>query len=158
MVTPLPFGLSGRLLFMLGVLTLPVFLVPAFGDDEVPQLVRGGGVAVILSRLPSEADSLRFRIEMTTHMRDLDPYRFEQIIRLRDQTGKEFPPLAVEQMMGGGHHRMAVVRFPAPDPRATVVELLVRDVAGVLERVFRWDLRGPGAPDRIPPNGPSRIK
>jgi hypothetical protein len=120
------------------------FPAPLLASDEIPQVVRGGGVAVILTRLPSEGDALRFRIEMTTHMRDLNPYRFEQIIRLRDQTGKEFTPLAVEQMMGGGHHRTAAVRFPAPDPRATVVELLVRDVAGVPERVFRWDLQAPG--------------
>lgn len=126
---------------------------PALPGEETPQIVRGGGVAVILTRLPSEGDALRFRIEMTTHMRDLDPYRFEQIIRLRDQTAKEFAPLAVEQMMGGGHHRMAVVRFPAPDPRATVVELLVRDVAGVPERVFRWDPQGPG---RFKPGPPVR--
>lgn len=148
----------GGLRFLLAVMAIVAFPAGGFAEDDVPQVVRGGGVVVILTRLPSEGDALRFRIEMTTHMRDLDPYRLEQIIRLRDQTGKEIGPLAVEQIMGGGHHRMAVVRFPPPDPRATVVELLVRDVAGVPERVFRWDLQGPGPSKTGPPVWEPRMR
>lgn len=131
---------------------------PALPGEERPQIVRGGGVAVILSRLSSEGDTLRFRIEMTTHMRDLDVYRFEEIARLRDATGKEPPPLAVERVMGGGHHRSAVLRFPTLGREVSAVEVVVRDVAGIPERVFRWDLHGQEPPGRIPPNRPPRVK
>lgn len=126
----------------MGALVLTLLAVNVWAAEDLPQMVRGGGVAVIVTRLPSEGDALRFRLEMTTHIRDLDPYRFEQIIRLRDETGKEFAPLAVEQMMGGGHHRTAVLRFPAPNQDMTALEVVVRDVAGIPERLFRWDLRG----------------
>jgi len=66
--------------------------------------------------------------------------------------------VAVEREVGTGHHRVAVVRFAAPEPPAAAVEFLVRDVAGVAERRFRWDLRGsvpatggPAAPDPTRP-------
>ncbi|MBI2457474.1 MAG: hypothetical protein HYV46_15215 [candidate division NC10 bacterium] len=45
---------------------------------------------------------------------------------------------AVEQASGGGHHRQAVLRFGKVDPQAKSIELIVKDVAGVKERVFRW--------------------
>lgn len=154
MATPFPPARSAGLLLLFSVIAAAGFPAPILGwaADDLPQTVRGGGVAVILTRLPSTGEGLRFRVEMTTHTRDLDGYRFEHIVRLRDATGKELLPLAVEQMMGGGHHRAAVLRFPAPNQDMTAVEVVVRDVAGIPERLFRWDLRG-SVPSKSRPPG-----
>ncbi len=154
----LPPARPAGLLFLFGAMAAVGFPAPILGWDEVPQVVRGGGVVVILTRLPITGEGMRIRIEMTTHMRDLDVYRFEEIARLRDATGKELPPLAVERVMGGGHHRSAVLRFPTLGREVSAVEVVVRDVAGIPERVFRWDLHGPETPGRTPPNGPPRVK
>jgi hypothetical protein len=91
-------------------------------------------------------------------MRDLDVYRFEEIARLRDATGKELQPLAVERVMGGGHHRSAMLRFPTLGREVSAVEVVVRDVAGIPERVFRWEIPGSEPPGRTPPNGPPSVK
>ena len=146
------------LLFPLGVMAVATLPAHVLAGDEVPYTLRGGGVAVRATRLPAEGEILRFRIEMDTHARDLDGYRFEQIVRLRDATGKEIPPLAVEQMMGGGHHRAAVLRFPAPNQDMTAVEVVVRDVAGIPERLFRWDLRGSAPSNSGPPGEKLRMQ
>ncbi len=148
----------GGLRSLLAVMAIVAFPAGGLAGDDVPQVVRGGGVVVRVTRLPAEGQALRFRIEMDTHMRDLDGYRFVQIVRVRDAAGKEYPPAAVEGLMGGGHHWMAILRFPAPDPGTTTVELLVRNVAGVQERVFLWKLRGLEAPGRTPPDGVPRNK
>lgn len=140
------------LVFLLGVMAAAGSPAPTLASDEVPQVVRGGGVAVILARLPSTGGELRVRVEMTTHTRDLDSYRFDQIVRLREAAGKELPPTAVEREMGGGHHRSAVLRFSAPNRDVTAVDVVVRGVAGIPERLFRWDLRG-SAPSRTGPPG-----
>lgn len=145
-------------LFALGFMALLVRPVHSLAADEMPQEVRGGGVAVRVTLLTEEARSLRFRIEMDTHMRDLDRYEFGEIVRVRDGSGKEFPPASIERLMGGGHHRVAILRFPPPESQAQAVELLVRDVAGVPERVFRWSLEGSGRRGRTPPTGSSQMK
>lgn len=98
----------------------------------------GGGVWA--TRLRADGNGLRFRIEMDTHMRDLDRYQFMEIVRVRQPTGRECRPVAVEKLMGGGHHRVAMLRFPALNPEGTPVELLVWDVAGVRKQVFRKSL------------------
>lgn len=151
MVTSFHPARSVGLVFLLGIMAAAGLPAPTLALDEVPQVVRGGGVAVILSRLPSAGEELRIRIEMTTHTRDLDSYSFDQIVRLREATGKELPPIAVEREMGGGHHRSAVLRFSTPNRDVTAVDVVVRGVAGIPERLFRWDLRGPAPSKSVPP-------
>jgi len=46
----------------------------------------------------------------------------------------------VEQASGGGHHRQAVLQFGKVSAEAKTIELVVRDVAGVKERIFRWSV------------------
>ena len=130
-------GIAG----LLGVLAVGMLASGVRAGDDLPQTVRGGGVAVTLSLPPPAGDGLRVRIEMATHMRDLEGYRFEDVVRLRDATGRELRPLAVEEAAGGGHHRTAVLRVPAPAPQAAAVELVVRDVGRVPKRLFRWERR-----------------
>jgi len=108
------------------------------------QSVRGGGVEVIAEILEEPANVLSFRVSLDTHVVNLDVYSFQEIVRLRDGRGGELPPTAVEGGAAGGHHRSAIVRFAAPDPKPKDIELIVKNVAGISERVFRW---GDGSTD-----------
>ncbi len=102
------------------------------------QSVPGGGVTVDVTFLKDRADAAAFKVVLDTHSVNLDGYRFEEIVCLRDGRGGELAPAAVEGAKGSGHHREAIVRFAWPDPRPASLELVVKGVAGVPERVFRW--------------------
>jgi hypothetical protein len=57
---------------------------------------------------------------------------------LRDDTGLTMQPTGAENK-GSGHHREVILTFPRPSMDRKWLELVVKDVAGVKERVFRWD-------------------
>lgn len=86
--------------------------------------------------LREPGDRPAFLVSLDTHSVNLDAYRFEEIVRLRDGRGGELSPIAVEGAEGSGHHRSATVLFTWPEPKPATVELVVKDVAGVPERLF----------------------
>lgn len=89
--------------------------------------------------LPDGGSTLDFEVAFNTHSVDLgfDP---TAISVLRDDAGREYPAIAWEGAAPGGHHRSGVLRFKVPDLTTDFVEVTIRDVAGVPERVFRWNL------------------
>jgi hypothetical protein len=94
------------------------------------QSIAGGGVTARVTFLnPKSGDELRFQIVL-----DL-----KTLASLRDDTGKTFSPTMVENK-GDGHHREATVSFLKPSQGSKRVELVIKDVAGVKERVFRWNV------------------
>ncbi|HSC70725.1 MAG TPA: hypothetical protein VLH58_05190 [Candidatus Methylomirabilis sp.] len=105
------------------------------------QSVPGGGVTVAVTYLKERADAPTFQVVLDTHSVNLDGYRFEEIVRLRDGRGGEVAPATVEDAKGSGHHRQAPVHFAWPEPRPQALELVVKGVAGVPERVFQWPLQ-----------------
>jgi hypothetical protein len=132
---------------LLGVVVGALIVVapgPAGAGEAPPgskQSVAGGGVTVAVSLLKERSDAPMFQVVLDTHSVDLDGYRFEEIVRLRDGQGGEVAPAAVEGAKGSGHHREATVRFAWPEPRPKRLEVVVKGVAGVSERVFRWTLQ-----------------
>lgn len=123
------------------ILVVLAIAAPAWAELPVnaTQQAGGGGVTVAATPLPEQDGGTRIRLSMNTHSVNLDGYRFEAIVKLRDEAGREYPLEAVEQTSGGGHHRDAVLRFARVSPDARRVELVVTDVAGVAERVLHWD-------------------
>jgi hypothetical protein len=87
--------------------------------------------------LKERGADLAFKVVLDTHSGNLDGYRWEQIVSLRGRDGTAIPPAAVEQASGSGHHREAVLRFPAGSADGAL-EVVVAGVAGVTERLFRW--------------------
>ncbi|MBI5453353.1 MAG: hypothetical protein HY956_01860 [Deltaproteobacteria bacterium] len=82
-----------------------------------------------------------FLVALDTHTADLEGYRFEDIVVLRDDAGNEYRPQAVTEK-GSGHHREALLEFKDAIPAsAKTLDLVVKGVAGVDERVFKFDLR-----------------
>jgi hypothetical protein len=105
---------------------------------NLSQQAAGGGVTVIATLLQDQADTTAIKLVLDTHSVNLDGYKLDAIAALRDDAGKTYPIVAVEQASGGGHHRQAVLRFGKVSAEARTIELVVRDVAGVEERIFRW--------------------
>ena len=134
------------LIRMLWTIILTVGLVLAGSGQAVAgetpttakQSVPGVGVTVDVTYLRERAEAPLFQVVLDTHAANLDGYRFEEIVRLRDGRGGEMTPAAVEGAKGSGHHREASVRFAWPEPKPNSVELVVKGVAGVPERLFRW--------------------
>jgi hypothetical protein len=87
-----------------------------------------------------------FDVVMDTHAIDLDGYNLAQLAVLRVD-GREVQPSGWDAPKGG-HHRQGALAFPAtaPDGKPLIesdtraVELVIRDVAGVPERIFRWEV------------------
>ncbi len=90
---------------------------------------------------PAESKDPVFDVALDTHTVDLDQYKFAKIAHLRDDAGKEYHPDMVSSS-GSGHHREATLKFKDADiSGAKFVELVVKGVAGVDERVFRFEVR-----------------
>ncbi len=104
------------------------------------QTVSGGGVTVAVTyanRRRGEAP--RFEVALNTHSVDLDGYDFNKLTVLRAE-GKTYAPTKVENK-GSGHHRRVALTFPKITEGAKRVEVIIKDIAGVKERTFRWDLK-----------------
>ncbi len=104
-------------------------------NDEAAVMVR---VTPLNLGDPSAA-TLDFEIALDTHSVDLDAYDLKVLSLLRDEAGKSYQPAQVENK-GSGHHREITIIFSKPAPGTKKLELLIKDIAGVKERSFRWDL------------------
>ena len=86
---------------------------------------------------------LAFQVVMDTHSVDLDQYDLGKLAVLRDDDGAEYRP-ASWRSAPGGHHRTGTLSFAAPaslsEGKTGYVELIIRDVSGVAERVLKWTL------------------
>ena len=86
-----------------------------------------------------------FEVALDTHAVDLDGLDLAQLAALRVDGGREVRPSGWDAPTGG-HHRSGRLTFPtttadgkpliSADTRS--IELVIRDVAGVGERVFVW--------------------
>lgn len=108
------------------------------------QISEGGGVTVQVT-WDGPSTGPVFRVVMNTHAVDLDQYDLRALAVLRTEQGTDMRPSAWDAPKGG-HHREGTLTFPAqgPDgkavfgPDARGITLIIRDVAGVPERTFRW--------------------
>lgn len=104
----------------------------------------GGGVTVQVT-WDGPASGPVFRVAMNTHSVDLDQYDLRTLAVLRTDQGTEVRPSGWDAPKGG-HHREGVLTFPAQGPNgkavlgqdARAITLIVRGIAGVPERAFRW--------------------
>jgi hypothetical protein len=114
-------------------------VIAAIASDAT-QAVADGGVTVKVTYLnPKGSDGARFQVALDTHSVNLDSYDLKTVSVLRDDAGNTYSPTAVENK-GSGHHRETTVSFAKVASGTKRVELVIKDVAGVKERIFRWDL------------------
>ncbi len=102
-----------------------------------------GSVTIDVEWIKAENDSLVFNVAMNTHSVELDEYDLRELVVLRDDRGNESHPVSWDSAPGG-HHRQGTLTFPIPDSvsqgKARYVEIMIRDVAGIEERVLKWEL------------------
>lgn len=106
----------------------------------------GGAVTIEVEWGGVKNSALVFEVAMNTHSVDLDQVDLGKLAVLRDPEKKEYPP-ASWRAEAGGHHRSGLLTFPTPDSlgqgKAEYVELVIREVAGIKERVLKWNLGAP---------------
>jgi len=105
---------------------------------DATKTVTGGGVTVKVTYLAQTEHESRFSVALDTHSVNLDAYDLKSLAVIRDDTGLVMQPTAVENK-GSGHHREIVLTFPRPSNDRKWLEVVIKDIAGVKERVFRWD-------------------
>lgn len=109
-------------------------------DSHTTRTDSAGGVTVKVTPLNSTAKGdLRFEVVFDTHSVDLDAYDLKSLTVLRDGAANIHHPTSVESK-GSGHHRQATMTFAKLGNSIKRIELVIKGVAGVHERVFRWDL------------------
>ncbi len=100
----------------------------------------GGSVDVDVTPTALEiGQPIAFDIAMNTHSVDLSD-NMTKITLLRDDAGKEYKPTAWEGGEAGGHHREGTLKFAPLAGKPKYVELVIKGLAKVPERVFKWDL------------------
>ena len=115
---------------------------------------RGG---VTFAATPAEASGLAARgypsdywgfvVQLDTHSGDLMALDVTKLAVLRDNNGREFKPIAWQGLKEDSHHRSGLLLFSSKDTgvqalsaqRARPLELVLYDIAGVKERVLRWE-------------------
>jgi len=97
-------------------------------------------VAVTLAATPVVGSPFEAKVGLETHSVGLDGIAFEETVVFESPDGVEVAPSAVEQVKGSGHHREAVLVFPAVSQPGTG-RIVVKDIGGVAERVFAWEWR-----------------
>ncbi|MCZ7399188.1 MAG: hypothetical protein O8C62_05815 [Candidatus Methanoperedens sp.] len=125
------------------IITLSVLVTVAIsgclsGDDKPPADLleprenSEADIKISVTYLPDITDATAFEIKVTAH-KDYDD-DFKKNSYLRDSSGKTYQPLSYEGE--GGHHASGTLRFPKIESKR--FELVIKDVAGVKERIFKW--------------------
>lgn len=98
-----------------------------------PEYLRAGGADA--ARYEPDRYSV-FLVSMNTHSVDLSRYDMVQVSELRAGS-QTLRPLRWISTSDDSHHRAGVLIFPQVD-LARPVELLIKTIAGVPARTFRW--------------------
>jgi hypothetical protein len=130
-------ALFAATVFLTGVLGIGESSVATTG---ITRTNSGGGVTVKATYVDAqETDEARFEVVLDTHAVNLDAYDLKALSLLRDDSGKTYEPVGVENK-GSGHHREIAIVFSKVSPPAKRLELVIKDIAGIKERSFLWDL------------------
>ena len=104
--------------------------------DEQPPV----NITVTPVQLGRDADVWKFDIAFDTHAGSLDHDPMNVVTLLDDKCGV-YRPTAWEGPEPGGHHREGALRFNAIRPVPPYVELMVKNVGGIPERSFTWNMK-----------------
>ncbi|OGN03786.1 MAG: hypothetical protein A2655_04535 [Candidatus Yanofskybacteria bacterium RIFCSPHIGHO2_01_FULL_43_42] len=117
-------------------------LSPTIGNDQLPsnlesQTNNEGSVSITATPKLLE-EILGFEVVMDTHTIELSEDMVEVAVLIAD--GKEYKPVSWEGAGPGGHHREGVLRFQQIIPRPGGVILKIKNIDGIPERSFQWQL------------------
>jgi len=117
----------------------------AVSKKELRRISDGGSVKVIAVYLnpldKSDDNQQSFELTLDTHSDDLSRYKLTELSTLKVESSSEIKASGWKKPGGGEHHISGTITFDLPDViAAKYIELVVKNVGGVEERVFRWDL------------------
>ncbi len=113
---------------------LPAATLPLEGQTN-----NEGGVEVSVQPQDVQSNEWTFGVAMNTHIGSLDADLVKSAT-LADERGNIFAPIRWDGASPGGHHRQGILTFNAIAPRPDSITLLIKDVGGVAERKFTWQL------------------
>ena len=125
-----------------GVFITVIGMFLLIGSPEIPaksltQKNSEGNVTIrVTYQNPGKTDPA-FSVRIDTHSVDLDGYNLAALSLLRDGKGKEYMGKWTSSK-GSGHHISGALRFEGVELYTGKIELIIRDVAGVNERKFKW--------------------
>ena len=96
-------------------------------------------VAVTPRSLEEGLSSWDFDITLNTHSEELSA-DLVAVSELVDDRGDVYKPISWEGSSPGGHHREGVLKFNPVSPRPESIELKIKNVGGIAERRFKWNL------------------
>lgn len=96
-------------------------------------------VAITPQSLDPNSSTWNFEISLNTHSEELSA-DLVAVSELTDDQGKSYKPISWEGAPPGGHHREGVLRFSLISPKPKSLELKIKNVGGVSERRFKWNL------------------
>ncbi len=137
----------GGLLLAAGLAACGAQASPSAGPSaltNITQTNEGGGVTIEVTWL-TQTPGITFEVVLDTHSVELDGYDMRQLATLRVDQGPAIQPSSWDAP-AGGHHREGTLIFPATLPdglptmpdAARTIELSIREVGGVPERVVQW--------------------
>lgn len=148
---------TGLIALLLGALSLVLTACSASGSGPTSNLTPGSapssptqvneaGQVKLAVTWQSAGSAPTFAVAMDSHVIDLDGYDLRELAWLRTEQ-VEVAPSTWDAPLGG-HHRSGTLSFPATTPNGRpvigpttrTIELVIRGVAGVPERVFQWSL------------------
>ncbi len=103
--------------------------------DEPPPV----SIKITPTEFGKDAKLWKFTVVFTAHSGDLDQDPTKVAV-LVDDKGSVYQPVSWEGPGPGGHHREGALIFNSINPIPKYVELKIKDVGGVPERSFRWNL------------------
>jgi len=109
-------------------------------DSFAPQENEGGSVTVTVKpKVLKVGEKPIFEVEFNTHSVELS-FAIEKLSYLTDDKGKTFNQPVWNGSPPGGHHRSGILTFTEILSETKYVELIIKDVAGISERKFRFEL------------------
>ncbi len=98
-----------------------------------------GGLTVTVTPQMIDNGEAVFSVALDTHQGDLG-FHVEDVAVLIDDRGNEYTASSWKGSPPGGHHRNGELFFTGISQDATKLTLVVKDLYGMPERVFEWDL------------------
>lgn len=91
-----------------------------------------------LSSKGHPSDHWGFTVQLDTHSGDLMAANLASSAVLKDGNGNELRPASWQDLSADSHHRSGLLIFAGTKPEGSLI-LVLSNVAGVPERVLRWD-------------------
>ncbi|MEK7193416.1 MAG: hypothetical protein AAB652_01360 [Patescibacteria group bacterium] len=87
----------------------------------------------------AQSKEWKFDVVLDTHSVELDQ-DMTKVAVLVDEGGKEYKPLRFEGDPAAGHHREGTLIFGQITPVPKAIELKIKNIGGVPERLFKWNM------------------